>query len=97
MSRITELQIAQYGYEAGKMAIEKTRPEILGIDISYEIADLKLPEGKRTVYPGKVFYKPGDDLFIIRGHRPDMGCEGEIGFTPDAIPALIKVLKELTE
>ncbi|GHV89904.1 hypothetical protein AGMMS50268_04070 [Spirochaetia bacterium] len=90
MSKVTELQIAQVGYESGKMAIENMKPKVLTVDIIYK-------KENTEINPGKISYDPDSDLLIITGIQPDIMHEARISFTPEAIPALIKTLKELTE
>ncbi|GHT52526.1 hypothetical protein FACS1894106_1440 [Spirochaetia bacterium] len=63
MSKVSELQIAQVGYEAGKMAIEKTKPEILTVDIVYE------KEGAK-INPGRVSYAPIRITWLLSGCVP---------------------------
>jgi hypothetical protein len=96
MSTIKELEEAQQGYLAAKLAVEKTKPDIIEIKITYEIRDATSVDGKRIVDAGKVSYNPENG--IIRIYEKASGGDGySVDFNPIAIPALMQVLRELTE
>jgi hypothetical protein len=97
MSKIKELEEAQQGYLAAKLAVERTKPVTEVIKITYETEDPKALTGKRIVDAGRVYYDPEKGYVTIIGPSPNGGYDHEVYFSPIAIPFLIKALKELTE
>jgi hypothetical protein len=99
MSKIKELEEAQQGYLAVRLAVEKTKPFKIERKISYETEDTTAFSGKRSVSVGSVSFDPKKcNLTITMAYNS--GCDHEVIFRPIVIPLkpiLIKALKEATE
>jgi hypothetical protein len=96
MSTIKELEEAQQGYLAAKLAVEKTKPAVIARKITYEIEDTTSITEKRIVDAGKVSYNP-ENGYITISVKADSGYEHEISFKPIVAPLFIKALRELSE
>ncbi|MDR0719383.1 MAG: hypothetical protein LBF78_07075 [Treponema sp.] len=97
MSTIKELEKAQQGYLAAKLAVEKTKPAIVKKEITYEIEDSTSGDGKRIIInPCEVSYDPGKGYITIT-EKNNHGYDHDVNFRTIVIPLLINALRELAE
>jgi hypothetical protein len=75
MSKIKELEEAQRGYLAEKLAVERTKPAKEVIKITYETEDSTSFTGKRIIDVGRVYYDPQEGYVTIIATSSNSGYD----------------------